>query len=121
MCEEMFACIRQELVLQHHQQTTKGPKHVKNYHMLGTKRRKKYASFVHIDFFFQHLRICTDGTFVIEEDSKREPRNIDFWIFLFRSGFEFQQKAPSCSFFMYNWAYIDWSNLFFLVYMLTIF
>ena len=106
---DMYAQIHQELVVQQQQQQGNSQTHVKRYHLLGTKRRKKYASLAHIDFFFHHLRICTDGTFVIEEeDPKREPRNIDFWIFLFRSGFEFQQKAPSCAFFTYNWAFIDW-------------
>ena len=95
--------IQQHEDMQHHTQPI-----VKRYHLLGTKPRKKYAHFVHIDFFFQHLCMLPDGSIRIAEDLAREPRNIDFWLFLFRKGFQFMQKGPSRKVFTYDWQYIDW-------------
>ncbi len=112
--EVLYERIRDELQVQYDidmmcaKKTKLSILNTKRYYLLGTKSKKKYTNLAHVDFFFQHISMTADNCVVIAEDPTREARNIDLWIFLFRFGFEFQQKAPSRKFFTYNWLYIDW-------------
>lgn len=80
----------------------------KKHYLLGTQSYEKYKKYIHIDFFFQYLYFDAEtNNLKIHQDS-RVPKPIDLWIFLFRNGFSFEQKAPSGKYFVYDWQYLDW-------------
>lgn len=116
---QFYQRVCKELNIQQQQQGTVFKKNSmcypsKNYHMLGTHVYQKYRDYTHVDFFFQHLqRDPTNGAFFIEEEPTRKPHVPDFWVYLFRCGFELHHKAPSGEFFCYNWEYLDWYHFFF--------
>jgi len=103
----MLCRIQEELEIQDRQRDVQIP--IKQHYLLGTRITSKYSGYRHIDFLFQHLTYDeTNDQLRIHEDVVRTPKVIDCWVFLFRCGFSFEQKAPSGTFFVYDWCYLDW-------------